>query len=83
MSRFPMWLRNLGDSTMVRVGGDVNATWLREQLQNKGVECTGAVEVHGTSYYTFRALRAHRIDDLKLRDIVSRFPQAELMHEPA
>ena len=83
MNRFHVWLRPVGNATKVRVDGQTNADWLREQLLYAGAGCGIGQPIAGTAFATFLAYHTPHVDALKLRDIISKLPEVELMLDPA
>lgn len=83
MNRFQVWLRPIGNATKVRVEGQKNAEWLREQLLDAGAGCGISQPVNGTTCAAFLAYHTPEVDAFKLRHILTALPTVKLMLDPA
>lgn len=83
MHQFSVWLRPLGRATKVRVAGEENGRWLRDQILLGGAGCGEIRLVTGSDQVQFLAYHTPQVDGARLRSLIAEFPRVLLQLDPA
>lgn len=81
---YQVWVQSLSSmKTKFRVNGIENARLLHAKLCKMGLKCTPPIDLGRSDFVTFQALSAYRSDDASLLKTIEKWPDVELMFDPA
>ena len=81
---YQVWVRSLSSmTTKFRVSGIENARLLHAKLCKNGLKCTPPIDLGDTNFITFRSINPRHSDDSALLEIMQKWPEVDLMFEPA
>jgi hypothetical protein len=83
LEAFRVWVRPLGNAWKVRVQDANSGHWLRNELTHRGLTCSDASPVSGTSMQTFRCMSETPHEAFYVWNLLKALPQVLLQNDPA
>lgn len=81
---YQVWVRSVSSmTTKFRVSGIENARLLHSKLCKMGLKCSPPIDLGDSHFVTFQALSAYRTGDSSILRIIEKWPEVELMFDPA
>lgn len=80
---FAVFVRPMGNAWKIRVAGSAEATWLRDQLVARELDCTDPVPAGPTDHMSFRCMSVTHCERDYVWRLLKQLPEVLLQNSPA